>query len=43
VIRWAEAIDARRPVKRGRVVNAARGEVQLRERHSAADLDALGL
>jgi GST-like protein len=43
VIRWAEAIDARRQVKRGRVVNAARGEVQLRERHSAADLDALGL
>ena len=41
--RWAEAIDARPAVKRGRVVNAVRGEVQLRERHSAADLDALGL
>jgi GST-like protein len=43
VLRWAEAIDARPAVKRGRVVNAMRGEVQLRERHSAADLDALGL
>jgi GST-like protein len=43
VLRWAEAIDARPAVKRGRVVNAVRGEVQLRERHSAADLDALGL
>jgi GST-like protein len=43
VMRWAEAIDARQAVKRGRVVNAMRGEVQLRERHSAADLDALGL
>jgi GST-like protein len=43
VMRWAEAIDARPAVKRGRVVNAVRGEPQLRERHSAADLDALGL
>ena len=43
VIRWAEQIDARPAVKRGRVVNAPRGEVILRERHSAADLDALGL
>ena len=43
VMRWAEAIDARPAVKRGRVVNATRGEVMLRERHSAADFDALGL
>ncbi len=43
VMRWAEAIDARPAVRRGRVVNAVRGEVQLRERHSAADLDGLGL
>lgn len=43
LIRWAEAIDARRAVKRGRVVNATRGELRLAERHSAADLDALGL
>ena len=43
VIRWAEQIDARPAVKRGRVVNAVRGDVVLRERHSAADLDALGL
>ncbi|WP_300975195.1 glutathione-dependent disulfide-bond oxidoreductase [Sphingomonas sp. LHG3406-1] len=43
LIRWAEEIDARPAVKRGRVVNATRGDVQLRERHSAADLDALGL
>lgn len=43
VMRWAEAIDARPAVKRGRVVNAVRGEVQLRERHSAADFDPLGL
>jgi GST-like protein len=43
LIRWAEQIDARPAVKRGRVVNAPRGEVILRERHSAADLDALGL
>jgi GST-like protein len=43
LMRWAEAVDARAAVKRGRVVNAPRGEVVLRERHSAADLDALGL
>jgi GST-like protein len=41
LIRWAEAIDARPAVKRGRVVNAVRGEVQLRERHSAADFEGL--
>lgn len=43
LMRWAEQVDARAAVKRGRVVNAPRGEVVLRERHSAADLDALGL
>jgi GST-like protein len=43
VIRWAETLDARPAVKRGRVVNGVRGEVMLRERHSAGDFDALGL
>ncbi|WP_426266857.1 glutathione-dependent disulfide-bond oxidoreductase [Sphingomonas sp. LHG3443-2] len=43
LMRWAEQVDARPAVKRGRGVNAARGEVILRERHSAADFDALGL
>lgn len=43
LMRWAEQVDARPAVKRGRVVNAARGEVILRERHSAAEFDALGL
>ncbi|WP_375600058.1 glutathione-dependent disulfide-bond oxidoreductase [Devosia sp. Naph2] len=41
VIRWAEQIDAREPVKRGRCVNASGGpeDEQLHERHSAADVD----
>ena len=41
VLRWAEGIYAREPVKRGRMVNRVRGEPheQLRERHSAADFD----
>lgn len=43
VLRWAEAIDARPAVKRGRIVNAVRGEPQLRERHSSADFEGLGL
>lgn len=43
VQRWAEAIDARPAVRRGRVVNAVRGEPQLRERHSAANFEPLGL
>ena len=43
LMRWAEQVDARPAVKRGRVVNAARGEVILRERHSAADFGPLGL
>jgi GST-like protein len=43
LLRWAEEIDARPAVKRGRVINAMSGEPQLRERHSAKDLDDLGL
>ncbi|GAB5428462.1 MAG: glutathione-dependent disulfide-bond oxidoreductase [Devosia indica] len=41
VIRWAEQIDAREPVKRGRTVNAAGGpeDEHLYERHSATDVD----
>ncbi|MBE1291791.1 MAG: glutathione-dependent disulfide-bond oxidoreductase [Rhodobacteraceae bacterium] len=41
VMRWAEAIDARPAVKRGRMVNRAWGELneQLRERHAAEDFD----
>lgn len=41
VMRWAEEIDARPAVKRGRMVNRAFGEpeLQLRERHSAADFE----
>ncbi|WP_114418281.1 glutathione-dependent disulfide-bond oxidoreductase [Marinospirillum perlucidum] len=43
VKRWAEAIDQRPAVQRGRKVNRIWGEEneQLRERHSSADLDAL--
>ncbi len=41
VIRWAEEIDAREPVRRGRMVNSMSGEpeTQLRERHSAQDFE----
>jgi GSH-dependent disulfide-bond oxidoreductase len=41
VVRWAEAIDARPAVKRGRMVNRAYGEpeLQLHERHDASDFD----
>ena len=42
VLRWAEAIDARAPVKRGRMVNRAFGDdlaMQLHERHDASDFD----
>ncbi|SDO07170.1 GST-like protein [Lutimaribacter pacificus] len=41
VVRWAEAIDARPAVQRGRMVNRAFGELhtQLRERHDARDFD----
>ena len=38
-LRWAREIDAREPVKRGRMVNRHRGELheQLHERHDATD------
>ncbi len=41
VNRWAKEIDAREPVKRGRMVNKTWGEPseQLRERHDASDFD----
>lgn len=42
VIRWAEAIDARPAVTRGRMVNRAFGDdlsMQLHERHDASDFD----
>lgn len=43
VMRWAKLIDARPAVQRGRKVNRSWGEpdMQLPERHSAADFDAL--
>jgi GST-like protein len=41
VVRWAEEIHAREPVKRGRMVIRLRGEPheQLRERHDASDFE----
>jgi len=41
VMRWAEAIDARPAVQRGRMVNRTFGEpeTQLHERHDATDFD----
>ncbi|TJV59053.1 MAG: glutathione-dependent disulfide-bond oxidoreductase, partial [Mesorhizobium sp.] len=41
VQRWADAIDARPAVQRGRMVNRAFGEpaMQLHERHDASDFD----
>lgn len=41
VMRWAEAIDARPAVKRGRMVNRTFGdpEMQLHERHDASDFE----
>jgi len=41
VLRWADAIEARPAVQRGRRVNRVSGEPaeQLAERHSASDLD----
>ncbi|MGY2315710.1 glutathione-dependent disulfide-bond oxidoreductase [Pseudomonas sp. SDO5522_S412] len=41
VVRWANAIEARPAVRRGRRVNRVSGEPseQLRERHEASDLD----
>jgi GST-like protein len=40
-MRWTKEIDAREPVKRGRMVNRHRGELheQLRERHDASDFE----
>ncbi|MHA7878799.1 MAG: glutathione-dependent disulfide-bond oxidoreductase [Saccharospirillum sp.] len=45
VMEWADRIAARPAVQRGLVVNATWGreDRQLAERHSAADIDALGL
>lgn len=45
VQRWTKEIAARKAVKRGRVVNHVSGDPseQLEERHSAADIDKLGL
>jgi GST-like protein len=40
VVRWATAIAARPAVKRGLIVNKPFGDVQLPERHAAADIDA---
>jgi GSH-dependent disulfide-bond oxidoreductase len=42
VVRWADAIDARPAVQRGRRVNRVSGEPaeQMRERHDAADFDS---
>jgi GST-like protein len=41
VVRWANAIESREPVSRGRMVNRTSGppELQLRERHSAEDFE----
>ncbi|MBD8151554.1 glutathione-dependent disulfide-bond oxidoreductase [Pseudomonas fluorescens] len=39
VLRWADAIDARPAVQRGRRVNRVSGDDQLAERHDARDLD----
>jgi GST-like protein len=41
VLRWADQLYAREPVKRGRMVNRTSGNpaYQLRERHDASDFD----
>ena len=41
IVAWAEKLDARPAVKRGRMVNRTSGETheQLRERHDASDFD----
>jgi GST-like protein len=41
VVRWAEELHAREPVRRGRMVNRLRGPLseQLRERHDASDFE----
>lgn len=41
VTRWAEAVCTRPAYQRGWVVNRAWGDVQLHNRHSAADIDAV--
>lgn len=41
LMRWARQLDAREGFQRGRIVNVAWGDVQLPERHSAADIDAV--
>lgn len=43
VVRWADTIKARPAVQRGRLVNKVWGDEarQLKERHSAADIDAV--
>ncbi|SDU88403.1 glutathione-dependent disulfide-bond oxidoreductase [Pseudomonas mucidolens] len=45
VMRWADAIDARPAVQRGRIVNRVWGEPaeQLPERHAATDFDGRGI
>jgi GSH-dependent disulfide-bond oxidoreductase len=40
VLRWANTIGERSAVRRGVIVNRPFGEIQLLERHSAADIDA---
>ena len=40
VVRWANTIGERPAVKRGQLVNKPFGDVQLAERHDAADIDA---
>lgn len=39
--RWMDLVEARDGVKRGRIVNRAFGDLQLAERHSASDIDAV--
>jgi GST-like protein len=39
VIRWADQIATREPVKRGRIINRAWGDKKLSERHDASDID----
>ncbi len=44
VVRWASQIEQREAVQRGRKVNRSWGEdeEQVRERHSASDIDSAG-
>jgi len=43
LLRWADEIEARPAVARGRIVNRTWGDKQLPERHDASDFEALGL